>query len=76
MLAIPVLRRQKEENQEFMIILGYIIGSRPAWATGGPISPIYASSCKKYRKGREAEREEVRNEGRAKERRGQTNPKG
>lgn len=68
MLVILVLRRWREEDQEFMIILGYIIRSRPSWATRGPVSPSYASSPQKYRKGRKEGKGKVRKEGRAKER--------
>lgn len=58
-----------KEDQEFVIIFGYIIRSRPAWATRGPVSLSYASSPQKYRKERKKGMGKVRNEERAKERR-------
>ena len=38
MPVIPAFRSCQQEDQQFKVILGYIVRSQPAWALGDPVS--------------------------------------
>lgn len=57
--VIPILGRWRQEAQQFKVVLSYIVSSRLAWATRGPVSgakqsrsgnvPHWKSYCLEYR---------------------------
>lgn len=65
MPVIPAFRSCQQEDQQFKVILGYIVRSQPAWALGDPVSNnnneniITTTSNKKKgeKKGKEIPRE-------------------